>query len=119
MHLLQVNSFAQGRFVTAMDRGLVSATIVEEEDQDAYLVACARVKGQIFQLGEARGITVRVEVDSGSASSQGYQIQITCGRRTHTIAVDHETFVDEEFFGTLVLHQIAAVIDKLSDPTEG
>jgi len=102
-----------------MDRGLVSAIIVEEEDQDAYLVAHARVKSQILQLGEARGITVSVEVDSGSASSQGYQIQVRCGRRTHTIAVDHETFVDEEFFGTLVLHQIAAVMDKLSEPAEG
>ena len=102
-----------------MDRGLVSAIIVEEEDQDAYLVAHARVKSQILQLGEARGITVSVEVDSGSASSQGYQIQVRCGRRTDTIAVDHETFVDEEFFGTLVLHQIAAVMDKLSDPAEG
>jgi hypothetical protein len=81
----------------------------------AYLVARARVENQIIQLAKARGICVRVEVDLKPASSEGgHQIQLTHGRCRRTVTVDHETFMDEEFFRTLVLHQLAAAIDELA-----
>ena len=97
-----------------MDRGLTFATKFEGEDLDACLAARARVENQILELAKVRGISVSVEVDSALVWTEGHRIQIRCGRATRTVAVDHETFVDEEFFRTLVLHQIAAVIDKLA-----
>jgi hypothetical protein len=84
----------------------------------AYLVARERVENQIIQLAKARGIMVRVEVDSDLAYSEGvaytHQIQLTYGRSRRVVAVDHETFMDEEFFRTLVLHQVQASIAELA-----
>ena len=81
----------------------------------AYLAAGARVENQILQLAKARGISVRVEVDAGPASSaEGHQIQLRYGRSTRVVAVDHEAFMNEEFFRTLVLHQLQAAIEELA-----
>jgi hypothetical protein len=57
---------------------------------------------------------VSVEVDPGPASSaEGHQILLRNGRSTRVVTVDHETFVDEEFFRTLVLHHLQAAIKVL------
>ncbi len=80
----------------------------------AYLAARARVENQILQLAKARGISVRVEVDPDTASSEGHRIHLSYGRSTRVVAVDHETFMDEEFFRTLVLHQLQAAIEDLA-----
>jgi alpha-glucuronidase len=78
---------------------------------DPYLAARARVENQIIQLAKLRRISVSVEVVSGP---EGYQIQLRRGRSTGVVAVDHETFMNEEFFRTLVLHQLQAAIEKLA-----
>jgi hypothetical protein len=61
---------------------------------------------------------VSVEVDPGRSPAEvvtdTHQIQLTYGRRRRTMAVDHETFMDDEFFRTLVLHQLQAAVDDLA-----
>jgi hypothetical protein len=85
-----------------------------DKDRYAYLAARARIENQIIQLAKARGISVSVEVDPDPAASEGHQIQLTYGRSRRVVAVDHETFIDEEFFRTLVLHQLQAAIEELA-----
>jgi hypothetical protein len=82
-----------------------------------YLAARARVEAQIAQLAKTRGISVHAEIDPGPAfsSAGGHQIQLTYGRSRRVVTVDHETFVDEEFFRTLVLHQLQATIEELAN----
>ena len=84
----------------------------------AYIAARTRVESHIAQLAEARRIQVIVDVDPGRGSSEvvSHQLQLTYGRSTRIMAVDHETFMDEEFFRTLVLHQLEAAIDELASP---
>jgi hypothetical protein len=60
------------------------------------------------------GPDVSVEVDSDPASSERQQVQLTYGCSRRIVMVDHETFMDEEFFRTLVLHQIEAAINELA-----
>ena len=59
-----------------------------------------------------------LDVDPGRAPfeviTDTHQIQLTYGRSVRIVSVDHETFVHEEFFRTLVLHQIEAAIDELA-----
>jgi hypothetical protein len=43
-----------------------------------------------------------------------HQIVLTYGRATRAVTVDHETFMDEEFFKTLVLHQMEAAIEQVA-----
>jgi hypothetical protein len=102
-----------------MDRHPVTpGNISSEEDSHAYLDACSRVMGHIVPLVEARGVTVAVDIDPGRASSEvvttSHQIQLRYGRAVRIVAVDHETFMDPEFFQTLVLHQLEAAINELA-----
>ena len=57
-----------------------------------------------------------MEVDPGRAPAAvvAHQIRLTYGLRTRLVSVDHETFMDEEFFRTLVLHQLQAAIEELA-----
>ena len=57
-----------------------------------------------------------MEVDPGRAHSEVvvHRIQLTYGRSTRVLEVDHDTFMDPEFFSTLVLHQLHAVVDELA-----
>ena len=81
-----------------------------------YIAARVRVENQIARLAKARRIEVQVEVDPGRAPAAvvAHQIQLTYGLRTRLVSVDHETFMDEEFFRTLVLHQLEAAIDQFA-----
>ena len=85
-------------------------------DGPAYLTARTRVEKQITRLVQARGIAVGVEVDHGQPSSRllTHQIHLSYGRRVRIMAVDHEAFMDEEFFRALVLHRVEAAIDELA-----
>ena len=80
----------------------------------AYIAARARVENRVPQLAEARGMAVSVDIDPTRASSGlvAHQIQLTYGRSRRVVAVDHETFIDEEFFWTLVVHQLQDVIEE-------
>jgi len=84
---------------------VVSSTNMPSEPKNGYgyLAARARVENQIVQLAKARGISVHAEIDPGPAfsSAGGHQIQLTYGRSRRIVPVDHETFMDEEFFRTL------------------
>jgi hypothetical protein len=57
---------------------------------------------------------VSVEVGSGPASAKVHQIQLSYGASLRVVAIDQETFMAEEFFGTLVLHQVHAAIEGLA-----
>ena len=83
-----------------------------------YMAACDRVLHHVVELVHARGIAVSLDVDPGRAPfevvTHTHQIQLTYGRSRRTVTVDHETFMDEEFFRTLVLHQLEAAIEELA-----
>ena len=59
-----------------------------------------------------------VEVDPGRPPSQPsidtHKIHLTYRGVTCVVAVDHDTFMNAEFFRTLVLHQVKAVIAELA-----
>ena len=89
--------------------------------RDAYIIACGRVMTDVMGLVRARGILIGVDIDpglrqSGTGRSEPtvHQIELTYGRRTRLVSVDHETFMDEEFFRTLILHQVESAIDELA-----
>jgi hypothetical protein len=69
-------------------------------------------------LVDARKILASVDIDPGRTPSEvvadTHRIQLTYGRAKRVVAIDHETFMDEEFFRTLVLHQLEAAIDELA-----
>ena len=91
--------------------------VLSGKDGYAYITARARIENHIAQLAEARGMAVSVDVDSTRASSGlvvAHQIQLSYGRSRRVVAVDHETFMDEEFFRALVLHQLQAAIGELA-----
>ena len=90
-------------------------------DVRAYLTARARVEKQITRLVQARGFAVGVEIDSGQSYSRllTHQIHLSYGRRVRIMAVDHETFMNEELFETLVLHQVKAAIGELAWSPDG
>ena len=73
------------------------------------------VENQITQLVQARGVLVGVEIDRVRTTSDAVidLIRLTHGRHTRLVAVDDETFMDEEFFRTLILHQLRAAIEDL------
>ena len=83
-----------------------------------YFVACERVLKSVVRLVDARGLAMSVEVDLGRAPSQAiidtHHIQLTYGCSTRTIEVDHDTFMNAEFFKMLVLHQVQTVIAELA-----
>ena len=90
---------------------------------DAYRVACERVMSHVIPLVQARGVPVGVDIYPGLRQSGAgrmrsdpvvHQIELTYGRRTRLVSVEHNTFMEAEFFRTLVLHQIAAAIDELA-----
>jgi hypothetical protein len=91
-----------------------------DEDGDAYLAARARIENHVAKLAQARRISVSVEVDPGRASSGlvAHQIQLTYGRSTRVMAVDHETFMHEEFFRTLVLQRLQDELEELASVTQ-
>jgi hypothetical protein len=97
---------------------LIVKKLCTEPNGDAYVAARSRVENHIVQLAQARGIRVSVEVDPGRSPievvTDTHQIQLTYGRRRRIMAVDHETFMDDEFFRTLVLHQLQAAVDELA-----
>jgi len=73
----------------------------------------------VMGLIRARGILIGVDIDRGSTPDPVvHQIELTYGRRTRLISVDHDTFMDAEFFRTLVLHQLEAAIDELASGRE-
>jgi hypothetical protein len=86
---------------------------------DRYLAACSRVLTDVMGLVRARGILIGVDIDRGRMPDPVvHQIELTYGRRTRLISVDHDTFMDAEFFRTLVLHQLEAAIDELASSQE-
>src|SRR4029450_5432069 len=87
----------------------------KKNGHDPYLVACSRVMTDVMGLVRARGLLIGVEIDRGRMpDALVHQIELTYGRRTRLMSVDHDTFMDAEFFRTLVLHQLAARIDELA-----
>jgi hypothetical protein len=91
-------------------------TIGTGQNGHDYLTARARIENQILQLAKVRGISVSVQVED--SDPEVHRIQLICGRSRRVVEVDHETFVDEEFFRTLVLHQVQAAIDALAGQTK-
>ena len=79
----------------------------------AYVAALARIEDQILKLTKVPGISVSVEVDDPTPP-EVHQIQLTCGRSRRVVPVDHETFMSEELFRTLVLHQLQTAIEELA-----
>jgi len=61
---------------------------------------------------------VSLEIDPGrtpfEVTTNTHQIQLTYRGMTCVLPVDHETFVDPEFFRTLVLHRLEKTIDELA-----
>jgi hypothetical protein len=100
----------------SLNRGRVMSNVSSGENGYAYIAARARVEHHVARLADARRIEVIVEVDPGRASSGliAHQIQFTYGSRKRVVGVDHDTFMDEKFFRTLVLHQVEAVIEDLA-----
>jgi hypothetical protein len=85
---------------------------------DLYLIACGRVLTLVMKLVHAHGVAMRVDIDPSRITPQAlldiHHIQIICGRAKRIMAVDHETFMDGEFFRTLVLHQAETIIEELA-----
>jgi len=83
-----------------------------------YMAACDRVLHHVVELVHARGIEVSLDLDPGRAPfeviTDTHQIQLTCGRSVRIVSVEHETFMDPEFFRTLVLHQLEKAINELA-----
>ena len=81
-----------------------------------YLAACDRVLRHVDELAHARGIKTRLDIDPDrEVIINGFhQLQLTCGRFRRVVSIDHEVFMDEEFFRTLVLHQIEAAMNDLA-----
>ena len=92
------------------------SNVLSGENGYAYIAACARVEHEIARLAKARRIEVMVEVDPGRACSGliAHQIQFTYGNRKRVVGVDHDMFMDEEFFRTLVVHRVDAVVEDLA-----
>jgi hypothetical protein len=94
--------------------------VSKKNGNDAYRVACERVMSHVIPLVQARGVPVGVDIYPGLrqlAMRSGplvHQIELTYGRRTRLVSVDHHTFMEAELFRTLVLHQIEAAIDELA-----
>ena len=87
----------------------------KKNGHDPYLVACSRVMTDVMGLVRARGILIGVDIDRDRVPDPVvHQIELTYGRRTRLISVDHDTFMNAEFFRTLVLHQLEAAIDELA-----
>ena len=91
---------------------------VSQINGHAYHAACERVLKSVGRLVDARGLAMSVDVDPGCTRSQAiidtHHIQLTYRRSVRTIEVDHDTFMNAEFFKTLVLHQVQAVIAELA-----
>ena len=91
---------------------------VSKLNGQAYVAACDRVLHQVVDLVNARGIEVSLDIDPGRAPfeviTDTHQIQLTYGRSVRVVSVDHETFMNEEFFRTLVLHQLKNAIEELA-----
>jgi hypothetical protein len=70
------------------------------------------------RLVEARGLAVSIDIDPNRVPSEAvvraHQIHFTYERHKRVVAVDHETFMDDQFFRTLALHQLRAAIDDLA-----
>ena len=95
------------------------ADYAKKNGHDPYLVACSRVMTDVMGLVRARGILIGVDIDRGRMPEPVvHQIELTYGRRTRLISVDHDTFMDAEFFRTLVLHQLEAAIDEMASSQE-
>jgi hypothetical protein len=92
-----------------------------EKNTHAYLVSCARVEKQIGRLARARGIALTVAIDPGrapyAALSGSHKIELKYAQRRWIVAVDHDTFMDDEVFKTLVLDHLPAAIDNLASAT--
>ena len=100
-----------------------SATVAMPPDDSKmnghdYMAACDRVLHHVVALVHARGIEMGLDVDPGRAPfeviTETHSIHLTYRGVTCVVSVDHATFMDEEFFRTLVLHQLEAAIDKLA-----
>jgi len=95
----------------------------KKNGNDAYRIACDRVMSHVIRLVQAKGVPVGVDIDPGlrqlgtgrmRSDPDVHHIELTYGRRTRLVSVDHDTFMEAEFFRTLVLHQIEAAINELA-----
>jgi hypothetical protein len=103
-----------------MDRyPVTSSTTSPGDDPVAYLAACSRVMQHAVRLVEAQGLAASVDIDPGRAPSEAvantHEVHVAYGRHKRVVSVDHDTFMDDEFFRTLVLHQLKAAIDDLAE----
>jgi hypothetical protein len=91
---------------------------VPPNDGEAYLAARSRVLGEVIHLVQARGVGVSIDVDPHQIASEelvtSHKVELTYKRSTRIVEIDHETFMDAEFFRTLVLHQLEKAIDELA-----
>ena len=91
---------------------------VPQNNGEAYFAACSRVLGEVIHLVQARGVGVSIDVDPHQVASEelvtSHKVELTYKRSTRIVEIDHEAFMDEEFFRTLVLHQLEKAIDELA-----
>ena len=91
---------------------------VPQDRGAAYLAARSRVLSEVIYLVQARGVGVSIDVDPHQSTSEelvtSHKVELTYKRSTRTVEIDHETFMDEEFFRTLVLPQREKAIDTLA-----
>ena len=94
------------------------ASDVAQNHGEAYLAACSRVLAEVIHLVQARGVGVTIDVDPHQIASEelvtSHKVELTYKRSTRIVEIDDETFMDEEFFKTLVLPQVKAAIDELA-----
>jgi hypothetical protein len=95
---------------------------VPQNNGEAYFAACSRVLGEVIHLVQASGVGVSIDVDPHQIISEeltSHKVELTYKRSTRIVEIDHETFMDEEFFKTLVLPHVKAAIDELARENTG
>ena len=93
---------------------------VPQNNGEAYLAASSRVLGEVIHLVQARGVGVSIDVDPHQITSEeltSHKVELTYKRSARIVEIDHDTFMDEGLFRTLVLHQLKVAIDELASGT--
>jgi len=94
---------------------------VPQNNGEAYLAASSRVLGEVIHLVQASGVGVSIDVDPHQITSEelvtSHKVELTYKRSARIVEIDHDTFMDDELFRTLVLHQLKAAIDELASGT--
>jgi hypothetical protein len=97
---------------------LAMASAESKKNGHAYMAACDRVLHHVVALVHAKGLEVSLDMDPGRAPfeviTKAHQIHLRQGDSNRTVSVDHETFMNEELFRTLVVHRLIAAIDELA-----